>query len=115
MDRAHVTETIAKLKPHVLVPLMCRLGNEAIQAGEGSVKLIHQFGAGLEGVDKAAAAKAGIKVMNIPACQTPNAASCAEHAMFLALSLYRRSSGMEQALRNRMLGDPIGRYTDPEC
>ncbi|KAG6752206.1 hypothetical protein POTOM_044427 [Populus tomentosa] len=47
------------------------------------MKLIMQFGVGLEGVDIDAATKYGIKVARIPGDVTGNAASCAEMTIYL--------------------------------
>ena len=50
-------------------------------------KLIVQFGAGLDGVDRAAAEARGIAVRNVPGA---NAQAVAELALFLMLALARR-------------------------
>ncbi|PPR99596.1 hypothetical protein GOBAR_AA21071 [Gossypium barbadense] len=54
------------------------------------MKLIMQFGVGLEGIDIDAAKKHGIKVARIPGDATGNAASCAEMAIYLMLGLLRK-------------------------
>jgi len=48
----------------VLVPAMCRLDTELMDAARP--RLIQQFGAGLEGVDLDAAKARGILVANVP-------------------------------------------------
>ncbi|XP_077231834.1 uncharacterized protein LOC143864855 isoform X2 [Tasmannia lanceolata] len=54
------------------------------------MKLIMQFGVGLEGVDVDAATRYGIKVARIPADVSGNSASCAELAIYLMLGLLRK-------------------------
>jgi len=72
------------------------------------MKLIVQFGVGLEGVDIEAATKFGIKVARIPGNTSGNSLSCAEHAIYLILGLLRDQKGMEKAFKERMLGVPAG-------
>ena len=43
-----------------------------------------------------------------PFNQTPNAAACAEHSLFLVLSLLRHYHAMDSSLAQRMLGYPLG-------
>lgn len=50
---------------------------------------------GLEGVDVKACAEHGVYVTNIPSDGTGNAASCAEHALYLMLGLLRRQNQMQ--------------------
>ncbi len=54
----------------VLIPAMTRLTPEIIQSAP-DLKLIQQFGVGLEGVDLEAAASRGIPVANVPGEQAP--------------------------------------------
>ncbi|XP_027773882.1 uncharacterized protein LOC107022424 [Solanum pennellii] len=72
------------------------------------MKLIMQFGVGLDGIDINAATKQGIKVAKIPSGETGNAASCAEMAMYLILALLRKQHQMEIAVKHKRLGEPIG-------
>ncbi|CAI5464968.1 unnamed protein product [Closterium sp. Yama58-4] len=74
---------------HVVVPRMTRLDAGTI-AEASKLRLIVQFGVGLEGVDVAAATARGIRVGRIPSADTGNAVSCAEHAIYLALALLRK-------------------------
>ncbi|KAL3335089.1 hypothetical protein AABB24_031348 [Solanum stoloniferum] len=73
-----------------------------------NMKLIMQFGVGLDGVDINAATKQGIKVAKIPSGETGNAASCAEMAIYLVLALLRKQHHMEIAVKHKRLGEPIG-------
>ena len=51
------------------------------------MKLIMQFGVGIEGVDIDAATKHGVKGAIIPSGSTGNAAFCVEMAIYLMLGL----------------------------
>ncbi|XP_019199678.1 PREDICTED: uncharacterized protein LOC109193278 isoform X2 [Ipomoea nil] len=72
------------------------------------MKLIMQFGVGLEGVDITAATAHGIKVARIPSGATGNATSCAEMAIYLILGLLRKQHEMDIAIKQKKLGEPIG-------
>lgn len=73
----------------VLVPSMARV-DEALLRRARRVRLIHQWGAGLEGVDLEAATRLGIPVANVPTAGTANAESVAEWCVMAALVLARR-------------------------
>lgn len=90
----------------VVVPLMSRVDAAAI-AGAG-VRLIQQFGAGVEGVDLDAARAAGTWVANTPSAATGNADSVAEHAIMLMLAVLRRLPVCQESLRAGVLGAPLG-------
>jgi phosphoglycerate dehydrogenase-like enzyme len=92
---------------HMLVPFMGRV-DAALLEKAPQLRYILQFGVGLEGVDLSAARAAGVRVANIPSAGTGNAASCAEMALFLALSLLRDTKGMASAFAQRRLGTPCG-------
>ncbi|CAI5964517.1 unnamed protein product [Closterium sp. NIES-65] len=92
---------------HVVVPRMTRLEVGTI-AEASKLRLIVQFGVGLEGVDVAAATARGIRVGRIPSADTGNAVSCAEHAIYLALALLRKQKRMQESIQQRRLGQPIG-------
>lgn len=82
--------------------------NSDIIARAKKMKLIMQFGVGLEGVDIDAATKHGIKVARIPSDNTGNATSCAEMAIYLMLGLLRKQYEMQVSIREKKLGDPAG-------
>lgn len=82
--------------------------NSDIIARANKMKLIMQFGVGLEGVNIDAATKHGIKVARIPSDNTGNATSCAEMAIYLMLGLLRKQYEMQVCIREKKLGDPIG-------
>ena len=88
--RSEIYDAISQYSVDVLVPLMCRIDRRIIDWGaRNNLKLIHQFGTGLEGVDREAAANANIPVLNIPASDCGNASSCAEHVFWMLLTLKR--------------------------
>ena len=87
-----------------LIPSMARI-TAAVIAAAPRLKLIVQFGAGLEGVDRAAAEARGIPVRNVAGA---NAQAVAELALFLMLGLARRLPEHGRSFRNRVVGDPVG-------
>lgn len=90
----------------VLIPLMSRIDASLMDAGP--VRLIQQWGAGIEGVDLAAARERGIQVANVPALGG-NADSVAEHAILLMIALLRDLPGAQESIRSGRLGAPQGR------
>lgn len=72
----------------VAVPLMSRLDRTLLLSAV-RLKLIIQYGVGVEGVDIDTATQLGIWVSNITSAGTGNAVSCAEHAIFLVLATLR--------------------------
>jgi phosphoglycerate dehydrogenase-like enzyme len=90
----------------VLVPLIARVGGEALASPR--LRLVQQFGAGLDGVDIEAASRHGIYVANVPSGETANADSVAELAILLMLALARRWSRAQENLRVRRVGAPVG-------
>ncbi|KAL2603057.1 hypothetical protein R1flu_017182 [Riccia fluitans] len=73
------------------------------------LKLITQFGMGLEGVDVEAATEMGIKVARIPSAGSGNALSCAEHTIYLILSFFRNQKAMIKSIQDAKIGEPEGR------
>jgi len=87
-----------------LIPSMARITASVIAAAP-RLKLIVQFGAGLEGVDRAAAEARGIPVRNVAGA---NAQAVAELALFLMLGLARRLPEHRRSFARRVVGDPVG-------
>jgi lactate dehydrogenase-like 2-hydroxyacid dehydrogenase len=58
------------------------------------------------GVDIESATKAGIKVARLPGNTSGNALSCAEHAIYLILSLLRNQVSTEPSWKNGRV-DPV--------
>jgi phosphoglycerate dehydrogenase-like enzyme len=93
----------------VLIPAMSRVDGELMDRIAG-LRLIQQWGAGLEGVDIGAARDRGIVVANVPSAGTGNAASVAEWCVMAAIALSRRLPELENGIRGgRVWGGPIGR------
>lgn len=90
----------------VLVPLMARIDGTLIAAT--SARLIQQWGAGLDGVDIAAATARGIRVCNVPSDATPNRESTAEHALLLMLGVARQLLSCARIFREGSWGIPRG-------
>lgn len=107
-DREGVEQEI--IDADVVVPLMCSITPSLLSLAS-KLKLIIQFGVGVEGVDIFGATSLGIFVSNIPSTPTGNAfnaASCAEMAIFLTLATLRNINAMENSIQNRLLGTPTG-------
>lgn len=69
------------------------------------LRLVHQHGRGLDGVDLAAASARGVLAANVP---SRNSVSVAEHALALLLTLAKRFHLSERAIAERTLGAPTG-------
>lgn len=92
----------------VIIPTMAPIGREIIEGS--SLKLIQQWGVGLEGVDIEAATERGVAVCNVPADKTPgNALSTAEQALFLMMAVARRFNTSRGHLGGQTWGAPMGR------
>jgi len=92
----------------VLIPTMCPITRQLI-SGADRLKLIQQCGAGLEGVDIAAAAEKGIFVANVPTGISGNADSVAELGIYLMIGLSRDVRGMAKSFQARKMGQPQGK------
>ena len=92
----------------VVIPHMTKIGKKEIEIGK-DLKLIQQYGVGLEGVDIPSATDANIWVCNLTSEGTGNAMSCAEHAIFLGMSLLRNTYKIHQSLLTGQLGYPMGK------
>src|SRR5260221_277411 len=90
----------------VVIPLMSRI-DAALMDG-GRIRLIQQWGAGLEGVDLEAARQRGIRVANVPASGN-NADSVAEHIVLLIIALLRDLPKCQAYVRDGLLGIPMGK------
>lgn len=90
----------------VLIPLMTPVTADIIESG--AMRLIQQWGVGLEGVDIACASRKGISVCNVPGDVTLNADSTAEHAIFLMMALARRMNEFGASFRSNGWGSPTG-------
>ncbi len=92
----------------VLIPAMTPITADIIQSAP-DLKLIQQFGVGLEGVDLKAAAAMGIPVANVPGDQAPVHAECtAEGGVFLMMACARQYKSCQQTLARGKWGRPSG-------
>ncbi len=93
----------------ILVPTMSRIDGELMDRVRG-LRLVQQFGAGLEGVDVAAATERGIAVANVPSEGTGNAESVAEWCVMAAIAVSRRLPQLQRGMRSGgAWGGPQGR------
>ena len=92
----------------VLIPAMARIDGELMDRVSG-LRMIHQWGAGLEGVDIAAATARRIAVANVPSTGG-NADSVAEWCVMAVIALSRRLPLAIDTIRNGTAwGTPMGR------
>lgn len=96
----------AALDADVLIPTVSRIGEDALSSPR--LKLVQQYGAGLDSVDIPAATKHGVPVANVPTAGTGNAESCAELTLLFMLALARQYPRAQENLRQRKLGAPLG-------
>ena len=74
-------------------------------AGAPRLKLIHQHGRGIDGVDLGAATTAGVTVANVP---EGNSIAVAEHTLALILAQAKRLNLAQKAIADRLVGAPCG-------
>jgi phosphoglycerate dehydrogenase-like enzyme len=91
----------------VLIPTMTRITRELLETAD-RLRLVQQCGAGLEGVDLAAARNLGIDVANVPTGASGNADSVAEIGIYLMIGLARNVRGLAKSLAARKMGEPRG-------
>jgi phosphoglycerate dehydrogenase-like enzyme len=96
-------------KADVMLPAMSRIDGALMDRIEG-LRLIQQWGAGLEGVDIAAATERKIAVANVPTPGTGNAESVAEWCVMAAIAISRRLPlAQETICTGGTWGTPLGR------
>ena len=91
----------------VLIPTMTLITREILATAD-RLRLVQQCGAGLEGVDSAAARDMGVHVANVPTGESGNADSVAEMGIYLMIGLARDFQGMARSLAERRMGEPRG-------
>ena len=92
----------------VLIPSMTRITSDVIHSAQ-DLKLIQQFGVGLEGVDIRSAGARGIPVANVPGSQAPVHAECtAEGGVFLMMACSRLFKASQEAIARGEWGRPRG-------
>lgn len=89
---------------NVLIPTIIPIGKAELQLPD--LKLVQQFGAGLDTVDIPAATRNGVYVANVPAAGTGNAESVAEMAVMHMLLLARRYAASVQSIKDRKFATP---------
>lgn len=89
---------------NVLIPTIIPVGKTELALPD--LKLVQQFGAGLDTVDIAAASARGVYVANVPAAGTGNAESVAEVAVMHMLALARRYAAAQQSVREGKVATP---------
>lgn len=90
----------------VLIPTITPLGKAELSLPQ--LKLVQQFGAGLDAVDIPLASEQGVYVANVPAAGTGNAESVAEVAVMLMLTLARQFPKTQQNIRDGKVAGPTG-------
>lgn len=100
-------QDIVRLSPEldVLVPTVAPIPNAAYDAPR--LKLVQQFGVGLDVVDVPAATAAGVLVANVPSGGSGNAESVAELAIALMLMLSRDVPAAMRCFEQRRFGAPV--------
>ncbi|MBY6060989.1 C-terminal binding protein [Microbacterium esteraromaticum] len=92
-----VVAAVREHRPHAIITQWAPVNAEAIEAARDSCRVISRLGIGIDMVDLAAAAAAGIPVRNVPHYCTEEVAS---HAVALALALWRRLPQLDAQVRS---------------
>lgn len=93
----------------ILIPTMSRIDGGVMDRVSG-LRLIQQWGYGLEGVDVPAASERRIPVARVPTAGTGNAESVAEWCVMAAIGVSRRVPTIRKAMRSGgVWGEPVGR------
>jgi phosphoglycerate dehydrogenase-like enzyme len=87
----------------ILIPTMEEINDNVINNAPG-LRLIQQFGVGLEGVDIPTATKNEIYVAN---AKGTNGITVAESAIFLMLALVKRLNKINESFKDKRLGFPV--------
>lgn len=93
----------------VLVPPGSEVDQDLMLLAGPQLKLIQQWGVGVEAINLEAAARAGIYVCNVPSAGTGNAESVAEMALLLMLALARRLPLALENVRKQIWSSPQGK------
>ena len=96
----------ASKRADVLIPIVASVKAEDFEST--SVKLIQQFGAGLDSVDIQAASRAKVYVANVPTPGTGNAESVAELTIAFMISLARHMQLATARFKEGRFGAPLG-------
>ncbi|HBG14122.1 MAG TPA: glyoxylate reductase [Synergistaceae bacterium] len=82
--------------------------DEELIGGASRLRLVHQWGVGVERIDLEACSRRGIAVCNVPSEGTGNAEGVAEIALMHMLLLSRRFERCQESIRKRRLFSPQG-------
>jgi phosphoglycerate dehydrogenase-like enzyme len=85
-------------RAEVLIPMMSSINAKLMDRIE-NLRLIQQWGAGLEGIDIEAATARNVAVANVPSAGTGNAESVAEWCIMAAIALSRRLAETQNGIR----------------
>ncbi|XP_052161541.1 uncharacterized protein LOC127778933 isoform X2 [Oryza glaberrima] len=108
VDEVGLEEVPDVIQNYHLCIVKNRLIDSDIIAKASQMKVIMQYGVGIEGIDVNAATEHKIKVARINGSTTGNAVSCAEMAIYLTLGILRKQKMMDTAVKRKDLGSPVG-------
>ena len=109
LERVELEDLVEKAKSaQIIIPAMTKIGEEIFKEAS-SLRLVQQWGAGLEGVDIESATRYQVAVANVPTVGSGNAESVAEWYVLAALGLSRRVCEIRsQVSRGYPWGFPVG-------
>ncbi len=90
----------------VIIPIVTPLSDQILDGPR--LRLVQQYGVGLDIVDVAAATRRGVLVANVPSVGSGNAESVAELAIAHMLMLSRQIPASFQRFRERRFSSPLG-------
>ena len=89
-EMVELEDLVEKTKSaQIIIPAMTKIGEEIFKEAS-SLRLVQQWGAGLEGVDIESATRYQVAVANVPTVGSGNAVSVAEWYVMAALGISRR-------------------------
>ena len=95
-------------KAQIIIPAMAKIDEEIFKRAS-CLRLVQQWGAGLDGVDIDSATRYQVAVANVPTVRSGNAESVAEWYVMAALALSRRVCEIRsQVSKGYPWGSPIG-------
>ena len=109
LEMVELEDLIKKAKDaQIIIPAMAKIGEEIFKRAS-SLRLVQQWGAGLDGVDIKSATRYQVAVANVPTVGSGNAESVAEWYVMAALGLSRRVCEIRsQVSRGYPWGIPVG-------
>lgn len=90
----------------VIIPIVTPVSEQILRAP--SLRLVQQYGVGLDIVDVSVATRSGVLVANVPSVGSGNAESVAELAIAHMLMLSRQIPSSFQRFRERRFSSPMG-------